>query len=492
MIAEMLRDPSLVKAAGFINGQWIDAEDMKTFEVENPSTTRLLARVADLGADETQRAIVAAHQAMERWQSVTAKEKSILLRRWFELVLEHKDDLATLMTAEQGKVISEAKGEVVYGASYIEWFAEETKRIYGDILPATTSDRRSLVIRQPVGVVGAITPWNFPIAMITRKVAPALAAGCAIVLKPAAETPLCALALAELAQRAGIPDGLFNVIPGTDAAAIGQVLTSHPLVKKVTFTGSTRVGKILMEQSARGVKRTSMELGGNAPVIVFEDADLEKAVSGVLAVKYRNSGQTCICANRILVQQSIYERFLELLTRKVAEFVTGDGFDVSVTSGPLITRQAVNNVDALVKDAVSKGAGVCIGGKPASGTGHCYEPTVLRDLTADMRLAKEEVFGPVAPVFPFEDEAAAVAMANDTEFGLAAYVFTKDSSRVWRVSERLEYGMVGVNETAISSEMIPFGGVKESGQGREGSKYGLEDYSELKYICMGDIEPGVI
>ncbi|WP_010324811.1 NAD-dependent succinate-semialdehyde dehydrogenase [Marinobacterium stanieri] len=488
MIAEMLRDPSLVKTKGFINGQWVEAAGLTTFEVENPSTTQPLARVANLGAEDAQRAVEAAQQAMGQWRSVTAKEKSSLLRRWFDLVMEHQDDLATLMTAEQGKTFSEARGEVAYGASYIEWFAEEAKRIYGDILPATTSDRRSLVIRQPVGVVAAITPWNFPLAMITRKVAPALAAGCSIVLKPAAETPLSALALAELAQRAGIPDGLINVIPGTDAAAIGQVLTSHPLVKKVTFTGSTRVGKILMEQSARGVKRTSMELGGNAPVMVFEDADLDKAVAGVLAVKYRNVGQTCICANRILVQQSIYERFLEKLTAKVSEFVLGDGFDASVTAGPLITEHAVNSVDTLVKDAVSKGAGVCIGGQPANGTGHFYEPTVLRDLTTDMHLAKEEVFGPVAPVFSFENEAEAVAMANDTEFGLAAYLFTKDSSRVWRVSERLEYGMVGVNETGISSEMIPFGGVKESGQGREGSKYGLEDYTELKYICMGDIE----
>ncbi len=489
MIAEMLHDPSLVKTGGFINGEWVDAVDAKTFAVENPSTAQLLASVANLGGEETQRAVVSAHQAMERWQAVTAKEKSVLLRKWFDLVMAHQEDLAILMTAEQGKVIREAREEVAYGASYIEWFAEEAKRIYGDILPATTSNRRSLVIRQPVGVVAAITPWNFPVAMITRKVAPALAAGCAIVLKPAAETPLCALALAELAQRAGIPDGLFNVIPGTDAAGIGQVMTTHPLVKKVTFTGSTRVGKILMEQAARGVKRTSMELGGNAPVIVFDDADLDKAVAGVMAAKYRNAGQTCICANRILVQQGIYEAFLEKLTGKVAELIIGDGFDDSVTAGPLITEQAVSNVDALVSDAISKGASVCAGGKPAAGTGHFYEPTVLRGLTREMRLATEEVFGPVAPVFSFKDEAEAISMANDTEFGLAAYLFTQDRSRVWRVSERLEYGMVGVNETGISSEMIPFGGVKESCQGREGSKYGLDDYSELKYICMGDIEP---
>jgi succinate-semialdehyde dehydrogenase/glutarate-semialdehyde dehydrogenase len=487
MSFDMLKDPSLVKTGGFINGEWVTHPEGKMFDVENPASTQTLTQVADLGAAETTRAVEAAHAAQQAWQGVTAKEKSSVLRRWFNLVMEHQDDLATLMTLEQGKVYQEAKGEVVYGAAYIEWFAEEAKRIYGDVLPATTSDRRSLVIKQPVGVVGAITPWNFPIAMITRKVAPALAAGCAIVLKPAAETPLCALALAELAQRAGIPDGLLNVIPGTDAASIGEVLTSHPLVKKITFTGSTRVGKILMEQSAKGVKRTSMELGGNAPIIVFDDADLDKAIEGVLAAKYRNAGQTCICANRVLVQEGILDAFLDKLTARVSEYVTGDGFDQQTTTGPLITGQAVKNVDALVQDALSKGAKVCIGGEALSADGYFYPPTVLSGLTQEMRLAKEEVFGPVAPVFAFKDEAHAVSMANDTEFGLAAYLYTKDASRVWRVSERLEYGMVGVNETAISSEMIPFGGVKESGQGREGSKYGLEDYLEMKYICMGDI-----
>ncbi|NLU98965.1 succinate-semialdehyde dehydrogenase (NADP(+)) [Marinomonas sp. UCMA 3892] len=487
MLEQKLKDPSLLRSAGFIDGQWIQAPNGNTFEVLNPSTGEVIAKVADLGAQETKQAIAAAEVAYDHWKTIPAKQRSSILRRWYELVLENQEDLALIMTSEQGKVMSESRGEVIYGASYIEWFAEEAKRIYGDVLPSTSADRRSIVIKQPVGVVGAITPWNFPNAMITRKVAPALAAGCSIVLKPAAETPLSALALAELASRAGIPAGVFNVVVGKDSKSIGAELTSNPIVKKITFTGSTAVGKLLMEQSAKTIKKTSMELGGNAPVLVFEDADLDKAVTGALGAKFRNAGQTCICANRILVQDTIYDEFIKRFTNRVGEFVLGDGMADQTTMGPLITKKAVENVIALVNDAVEQGAKVCIGGKTDAQGDHFYQPTVIRDLTTSMRLAKEEVFGPVAPVFKFSTEKEAVAMANDTEFGLAAYMYTKDHSRIWRVGEALEYGMVGINETAISSEMIPFGGVKESGQGREGSKYGLEDYLEIKYLCLGDI-----
>ncbi|WP_417559731.1 NAD-dependent succinate-semialdehyde dehydrogenase [Marinomonas sp.] len=487
MLEQKLKDPSLLRSAGFIDGQWIQAPNGNTFEVLNPSTGEVIAKVADLGAQETKQAIAAAEVAYDHWKTIPAKQRSSILRRWYELVLENQEDLALIMTSEQGKVMSESRGEVIYGASYIEWFAEEAKRIYGDVLPSTSADRRSIVIKQPVGVVGAITPWNFPNAMITRKVAPALAAGCSIVLKPAAETPLSALALAELASRAGIPAGVFNVVVGKDSKSIGAELTSNPIVKKITFTGSTAVGKLLMEQSAKTIKKTSMELGGNAPVLVFEDADLDKAVTGALGAKFRNAGQTCICANRILVQDTIYDEFIKRFTNRVGEFVLGDGMADQTTMGPLITKKAVENVIALVNDAVEQGAKVCIGGKTDALGDHFYQPTVIRDLTTSMRLAKEEVFGPVAPVFKFSTEKEAVDMANDTEFGLAAYMYTKDHSRIWRVGEALEYGMVGINETAISSEMIPFGGVKESGQGREGSKYGLEDYLEIKYLCLGDI-----
>ncbi|MGO2234539.1 MAG: NAD-dependent succinate-semialdehyde dehydrogenase [Marinomonas sp.] len=487
MLEQKLKDPSLLISAGFIDGQWIQAPNGNTFEVLNPSTGEVIAKVANLGAQETKQAIAAAEVAYDHWKTIPAKQRSSILRRWYELVLENQEDLALIMTSEQGKVMSESRGEVIYGASYIEWFAEEAKRIYGDVLPSTSADRRSIVIKQPVGVVGAITPWNFPNAMITRKVAPALAAGCSIVLKPAAETPLSALALAELASRAGIPAGVFNVVVGKDSKSIGAELTSNPIVKKITFTGSTAVGKLLMEQSAKTIKKTSMELGGNAPVLVFEDADLDKAVTGALGAKFRNAGQTCICANRILVQDTIYDEFIKRFTNRVGEFVLGDGMADQTTMGPLITKKAVENVIALVNDAVEQGAKVCIGGKTDAQGDHFYQPTVIRDLTTSMRLAKEEVFGPVAPVFKFSTEKEAVDMANDTEFGLAAYMYTKDHSRIWRVGEALEYGMVGINETAISSEMIPFGGVKESGQGREGSKYGLEDYLEIKYLCLGDI-----
>ncbi|MDX2423299.1 MAG: NAD-dependent succinate-semialdehyde dehydrogenase [Amphritea sp.] len=482
-----LNDNSLLKTQAYINGQWIDAESGKTFDVTDPATGNVIAKVADLGVIETRYAIEMAEQAMQSWKKMTAKERSVLLRKWFDLVIANQDDLATIMTAEQGKVLSESKGEVAYGASFIEWFAEEAKRIYGDVIPNTTADRRSIVIKQPIGVVAAVTPWNFPNAMITRKAAPALAVGCAIVLKPAAETPLSALALAELADRAGIPAGLFNVVVGLNAPEIGFELTSNPIVKKFTFTGSTPVGKLLMQQCAQTVKRTSMELGGNAPVLVFADADLDKAVDGAIAAKYRNAGQTCICANRIIVQDSIYDMFVEKFTAKVKTFSLGNGFDSSTTLGPLITAKAATNVDSLVVDAQAKGATVTTGGKIDPMGNTFYQPTVLANLSSDMRIAKEEIFGPVAPIFTFSTEEEAIAMANATEFGLASYLFTKDISRVWRVSEAIDYGMVGINEVSISSEVIPFGGVKESGQGREGSKYGLDDYLEIKYICMGDI-----
>lgn len=482
-----LNDSALLKTQSYINGQWLDASSGDSFAVTDPATGEIIARVADLGASETQQAIAAADQALAAWKNKTAKERSQLLRAWYDLMIEHQEDLAAIMTAEQGKVISESRGEVLYGASFVEWFAEEAKRIYGDVIPHTTHNRRSLVIKQGVGVVAAVTPWNFPNAMITRKAAPALAAGCTMVLKPAAETPLSALALAELADRAGIPAGVFNVVVGTNAVAIGGELTASPIVKKFTFTGSTPVGKLLMKQCADTVKRTSMELGGNAPVLVFDDADLDKAVDGVIAAKYRNAGQTCICANRIFVQDSIAEAFTQRLTEKVNQFVLGNGFDGATTLGPLITEKAAANVHSLVEDARSKGANIHTGGN-IDGQGDCfYQPTVLSNLNSEMRISREEIFGPVAPIFTFATEEQAIAMANDTEFGLASYVFTKDMSRIWRVSEAIEYGMVGVNEVAISSEVIPFGGVKESGQGREGSKYGLEDYLEVKYICMGDI-----
>lgn len=482
-----LKDTSLLKTQSYINGQWVDADSGKTLSVINPASEDVVAQVADLGALETRRAIAAAEQAMSTWKQKTAKERSQLLRKWFDLIILHQDDLAVIMTAEQGKVLAESKGEVGYGASFVEWFAEEAKRVYGDVIPNTTADRRSIVIKQPIGVVAAVTPWNFPNAMITRKAAPALAVGCAIVLKPASETPLSALALAELADRAGIPAGLFNVVVGSNACEIGAELTSNPIVKKFTFTGSTPIGKLLMQQCAQTVKRTSMELGGNAPVLVFADADLDKAVEGAVATKYRNAGQTCICANRIIVQDTIYDEFIEKFTAKVNKFILGHGLGAATTIGPLITAKAAENVHSLVVDAQDKGANVATGGQIDALGGAFYQPTVLSNLSADMRIAKEEIFGPVAAIFKFGTEEEAIAMANDTEFGLASYVFTKDVSRIWRVSEAIDYGMVGVNEVAISSEVIPFGGVKESGQGREGSKYGLDDYLETKYICMGDL-----
>ncbi len=482
-----LKDPSLLRTQAYINGCWVDGDGGETFVVTNPATGEQLAEVASVGAEETRRAIEAAHTAMQSWKARSAKERSAVLRRWYELVLANQEDLAILMTAEQGKVLAESRGEVAYGASFIEWFAEEGKRVYGDVIPAPQTDRRALVVKQPVGVVAAITPWNFPNAMITRKAGPALAVGCAIVLKPASETPLSALALVALAERAGLPAGLFSVLTSSKSREVGAELTGNPLVKKVTFTGSTPVGKQLMKQCADTVKRTSMELGGNAPVIVFDDAELDQAVAGAIASKYRNSGQTCICANRILVQDSIYDAFVEKFTAAVNGFRVGNGLDENNTHGPVVTAKAAADIHALVEDALANGATATTGGGFGE-QGPCfYQPTVLTNVNPRMRVFREEIFGPVAPIFRFSTEKEAIAMANDTEFGLASYIYSRDIGRVWRVAEGIEYGMVGVNETAITSDVIPFGGVKESGQGREGSKYGLDDYLEIKYICMGGL-----
>lgn len=481
-----LKDPSLFKTQAYINGRWVDGEKNLTFDVHNPANGEKIAEVADLNAQQTKQAITDAEKAMVDWKSLPPKQRSDILERWHQLILGNKHDLAALMTYEQGKPLAEANGEVLYGASFVKWFAEEGKRVYGDILPSAP-DRRSVVLKQPIGVVSAITPWNFPHAMITRKVSPALAVGCSVVLKPALETPLSALALAELASRAGFPAGIFNVIPTAQTEEVGFELTTNPIIRKVTFTGSTRVGKLLMKQCADTVKRTSMELGGNAPVLIFDDADLDKAIAGVLVSKYRNSGQTCICANRIMVQSGIYDAFVEKFVAEVSQFKIGNGFESDTTHGPIITERAINEIDAKVQQAISAGAQVVAGGKISEIGAQFYEPTILTEVTQEMRLFKEEIFGPVAPIFKFETEEQAIAMANDTEFGLAAYVYTNDLGRIWRVSEGIEYGMVGVNETAITSEVMPFGGIKESGQGREGSKYGLDDYLETKYICIGGI-----
>ena len=483
-----LADTSLLRTQAYINGRWVDGDSGECFPVLNPATGETIAQVAHCAQAETRRAIEAAQAAQQSWRALAAKDRSAVLRRWYELIMSSQEDLARLMTAEQGKILAESRGEIAYAASFIEWFAEEGKRIYGDVIPSPQTDRRALVIKQPVGVCAAITPWNFPSAMITRKAGPALAVGCAMVLKPAKETPLSALALAELADRAGLPAGLLNVITGKHSSEIGAELTANPIVRKLTFTGSTPVGKMLTEQCAATMKRTSMELGGNAPVIVFDDADLDAAVAGAAASKYRNSGQTCICANRILVQDGIYDAFVEKFTALVATFKVGNGMDESTTHGPVVNTRAVSDIDALVQDAVQQGAEVAIGGGP-SDLGPCYyDMTVLTNVNTGMRIHREEIFGPVAPVFRFGTEEQAIAMANDTEFGLASYLYTRDVGRVWRVSEALEYGMVGVNEVAITSEVIPFGGVKESGQGREGSKYGCDDYLETKYICMGGLD----
>ena len=481
-------NPSLLKRLSYIGGQWVGAQSGKTYAIYNPANGEPLLEMADLGAAETTLAIEAANAAQKDWQARTAKERALLLRRWHQLILENQDDLAKLMTLEQGKPLAEAKGEVLYGASFIDWFADEARRLYGDVIPTFANDKRVLTIKQAVGVVAAITPWNFPIAMITRKAAPALAAGCTIVIKPSDETPLCALALAELAEQAGIPAGVLNVVVGSQAAAIGNVLTSHPDVRKLSFTGSTPVGKLLLSQCAQTVKRTSMELGGNAPFIVFEDADLDAAVEGAMASKYRNAGQTCVCANRLLVQDSVYDAFAAKLAAKVAQLKVGNGLTQGTNIGPLINPAALTKVAHLVDDALAKGAVALTGGQAAPQVGaQFYQPTILTGVTDSMAIFHNEIFGPVAPLFRFHTEAEAVAMANNTPFGLAAYFYSQNISRIWRVSEALEYGMVGINEGIISSEVAPFGGVKESGNGREGSKYGIDEYVAIKYLCMGGL-----
>ncbi len=481
-----LRDQNLLRQSCYVDGRWLPAEGGATLPVRNPATGETLGSIPNMGANETRAAIEAAAKAFPAWAARTAKDRAVLLRRWYELILAHVDDLAVLMTAEQGKPLAESKGEITYAASFIEWFAEEGKRVYGDVIPTHQPDKRILVLRQPVGVVAAITPWNFPAAMITRKAGPALAAGCTFVCKPATQTPFSALALAELADRAGIPKGVFNVLTGS-AAQIGGEMTSNPLVRKLTFTGSTEVGKKLMAQCASTMKKVSMELGGNAPFIVFDDADLDAAVQGAITSKYRNTGQTCVCANRLLVQAGVYDEFARKLGAVVAALRIGDGLAGATDQGPLIDSKALAKVEEHVADAVAKGAKIITGGRRHALGGTFFEPTVLTDVTPAMAVAREETFGPVAPLFKFHSEAEAIAMANDTEFGLAAYLYTRDLARSWRVSEALEYGIVGLNTGLISTEVAPFGGVKESGTGREGSKYGILDFTEIKYLCVGGI-----
>jgi succinate-semialdehyde dehydrogenase/glutarate-semialdehyde dehydrogenase len=481
-----LKDPSLLRQQAFINGEWCDADDGTTIKVTNPATGETVGTVPHMGAAETKRAIDAANAAWPAWRKKSAKERSAVLRKWNDLMLENADDLALIMTAEQGKPLPEAKGEVGYAASFLEWFGEEAKRIEGDMLQSPWPDRRLVVTREPIGVCAAITPWNFPAAMITRKVGPALAAGCPIVVKPAELTPFSAFALAVLAERAGVPKGVFSVITG-DSKAIGLEMTSNPVVRKVSFTGSTQVGRILMQQSAPTIKKLSLELGGNAPFIVFDDADIDAAVEGAIASKYRNAGQTCVCANRLYVQDGIYDRFAAKLVEAVGKLKVGNGQDSGVTQGPLIEEKAVLKVEQHIADALSKGARLMAGGKRHE-LGHSFfQPTVLVDVTPGMQVATEETFGPLAPLFRFKTEDEVIAMANDTEFGLAAYFYSRDIGRVWRVAEALESGMVGVNTGLISNEIAPFGGVKQSGLGREGSKYGMDDYLVIKYICMGGI-----
>jgi succinate-semialdehyde dehydrogenase / glutarate-semialdehyde dehydrogenase len=481
-----LRDEKLFRQRCYIDGAWVTSRSGGTITVENPATGEVLGAVPNAGRDEARDAIAAAAAAFPAWRAHTGKERASLLRRWFDLIMQNQDDLATLMTLEQGKPLAESRGEVAYGAAFIEWFGEEAKRSYGDIIPSHARDKRILVTREPVGVVGCITPWNFPIAMITRKVGPAIAAGCTTVVKPASQTPLCALALAELADRAGLPHGVFNVVTGS-AREIGGELTSNPTVRKISFTGSTEVGKVLMAQCASTVKKLSLELGGNAPFIVFDDADLDAAVEGAVVSKYRNSGQTCVCANRFLVQAPIYDAFAAKLASAVGRLKVGPGLEPGVTQGPLIDDAAVAKVTSHISDAVAKGARILAGGLRSAVGGRFFEPTVLTGATEEMALAREETFGPVAPLFRFDTEADAIRLANATEFGLAAYFYGRDVGRVWRVAEALEYGIVGVNTGLISTEVAPFGGVKESGIGREGSKYGIQDYLVLKYVCLGGI-----
>jgi len=482
-----LSDASLLRSQCYINGEWLDADGGETIDVTNPATGDVIGTIPKMGADETRRALEAAEAAMPGWRAKTAGERAKILRNFFNLMMANQEDLGRLMTAEQGKPLAEAKGEIAYAASFIEWFAEEGKRAYGDTIPAHQADKRIVVVKEPIGVCAAITPWNFPAAMITRKCGPALAAGCTMVVKPATATPLSALALCELAERAGVPAGVLSCVTGS-ARAIGGEMTSNPIVRKVTFTGSTEIGKQLMVQCAATVKKTAMELGGNAPFIVFDDADLDSAVLGALASKYRNAGQTCVCANRLLVQSGVYDAFAKKLAVAVEGLRVGNGLTEEVEQGPLIDMAAVEKIEEHIEDAVSKGAKIAVGGGRHEKGGTFFKPTILTGVTPDMKVAREETFGPLAPLFKFETEEEAIQMANDTEFGLASYFYCRDIGRVWRVSEGLEYGIVGINTGIISTEVAPFGGVKESGLGREGSKYGLDDFMEVKYLCMGDVD----
>jgi len=482
-----LNDTELFHEQCYINGQWVEADSGKSILVTNPATDEVLGTVPDMGAAETRRAIHAANKAYPAWRAKTSKERAAILRRWYDLIMVDLEDLARIMTAEQGKPLSEARAEVAYAASFVEWFAEEAKRIYGETIPPHQADKRIVVIKEPVGVSAAITPWNFPSGMITRKAAPALAAGCTVVLKPASATPYSALALVQLAERAGMPNGVLNVITG-NASVIGAEMTANPIVRKLSFTGSTEVGKLLMQQAAGTVKKLSLELGGHAPFIVFEDADLDAAVEGALVSKYRNSGQTCVCANRLLIQESIYDAFAAKLADQVKRLQVGNGMEPGVTTGPLIDEAAVVKVQEHIDDAVSKGAGILVGGKRHALGGLFFEPTVLIDVDSRMKITRQETFGPVAPLYKFRTEEEAIQMANDTEFGLAAYFYARDVGRTWRVSEGLEYGIVGVNTGLISTETAPFGGMKESGIGREGSKHGIDEFLEVKYLCLGGID----
>src|SRR6056297_1387269 len=482
-----LENPDLLRSRCYIAGEWVDADDEGTIAGDNPATGENLGAVPSLGADEPRRAITAAGEAMADWSARPAAERATVLRRWHDLMMEHQEDLAVIMTAEQGKPLAESRGEIAYAAGFIEWFAEEGKRVYGDIIPSPQAGRRLLVLKQPVGVVAAITPWNFPAAMITRKAGPALAAGCTFVCKPASQTPYSALALAVLAEEAGIPAGVFSVVTGS-ASAIGGEMTGNATVRKLSFTGSTEIGKLLMEQCAGTMKKVSMELGGNAPFIVFDDADVDAAVEGAIASKFRNTGQTCVCANRILVQDGVYDTFVKKLAAATENLKVADGFEDGSQIGPLIDDAAVAKVEDHIKDATGKGAKVLTGGERHPLGGSFYKPTVLSDVTPQMKVAREETFGPLAPVFRFKDEAEAIRMANDTEFGLAAYFYSRDVGRVWRVGEALEYGIVSINVGVFSNEVAPFGGVKESGVGREGSKYGIDDYLEMKFLCLGGID----
>ncbi|ASR08462.1 NAD-dependent succinate-semialdehyde dehydrogenase [Rhizobium leguminosarum bv. viciae] len=476
-----------LRDAGYIDGVWTSADATRTFDVLNPATGELLASLPDMGAAETRAAIDAAHAAQPGWAARPAKERSAILRKWFDLMVANADELAAILTAEMGKPFPEARGEILYAAAYIEWYAEEAKRIYGETIPAPSDDKRMIVIRQPVGVVGTITPWNFPAAMITRKIAPALAVGCTVVSKPAEQTPLTAIALAVLAEQAGIPAGVFNVIVGVDGPAIGRELCGNEKVRKISFTGSTEVGRILMRQCADQIKKVSLELGGNAPFIVFDDADLDAAVEGAIASKYRNAGQTCVCANRLYVQSNVYDAFAAKLAAKVAEMSVGDGFKPGVVIGPLIDAQGLAKVEDHVSDALAKGAKVLTGGKRIDGAGTFFTPTVLTGVARGMKVAREETFGPVAPLFRFDTVEDVINQANDTEFGLAAYFYAGDLKKVWRVAEALEYGMIGINTGLMSSETAPFGGIKQSGLGREGSRHGADDYLEMKYLCIGGV-----